>query len=243
MYFPDAHVLSVAHAGITRAEEVTFATADGLQLGGWFVPAKERKQATILVFSGNAGNRAYRGPLARALADHDFNVFLFDYRGYGGNQGSPSESGLAADARAARAYLTGRADVDASQLVYLGESLGTGVAVTLAVEQPPAALVLRSPYTSMADVGAYHYPMLPVRLLLRDRFASKDAIGRLRAPLLIVAGDRDEVVPLDQSQQLYEAAPRPKEMLVVRGASHNDEALLDGDEMIDGIVRFLQRHL
>jgi fermentation-respiration switch protein FrsA (DUF1100 family) len=189
------------------------------------------------------GNRAYRGPLARALADHGFNILLFDYRGYGGNQGSPSESGLAADARAARAYLAGRADVDASQLVYLGESLGTGVAVTLAVAHPPAALVLRSPYTSMADVGAYHYPMLPVRLLLRDRFASKEAIGRLRAPLLIVAGDRDEVVPLDQSRQLYEAAPGPKEMLVIRGASHNDEALLDGDEMIDGIVRFLQRHL
>jgi len=82
-----------------------------------------------------------------------------------------------------------------------------------------------------------------VRLLLRDRFASKDAIGRLRAPLLIVAGDRDEVVPLDQSRQLYEAAPGPKEMLVIRGASHNDEALLDGVEMIDGMVRFLQRHL
>jgi fermentation-respiration switch protein FrsA (DUF1100 family) len=214
-----------------------------VRLAGWFVPAIERTQATILVFSGNAGNRAYRAPLARALADHGFNVFLFDYRGYGENHGSPSESGLAADARAARAYLTGRAGLDASQLVYLGESLGTGVAVALAAEHPPAALVLRSPYTSMADVGAYHYPALPVRLLLRDRFASKEAIGRLRSPLLIVAGDRDEVVPLDQSRQLYEAAPSPKEMLVIRGASHNDDALLDGDEMIDGIVRFLRRHV
>jgi fermentation-respiration switch protein FrsA (DUF1100 family) len=243
MYFPDARVLSPANVGIPRAEEVTFATGDGLQLAGWFVPAIEATRSTILVFNGNAGNRSYRAPLAHALGACGFNVFLFDYRGFGGNPGSASEAGLAADARAARAYLAGRADVDTSRLVYFGESLGTGVAVTLAVEQPPAALVLRSPLTSMADVGAYHYPVLPVRLLLRDRFASNEAIGHLRSPLLIIAGDRDEIVPLDHSRRLYEAAPGPKELLIIYGASHNDDSLLDGAEMIAGIVRFLRQHV
>ena len=243
MYFPDARVLSARQVGIPRVEDVTFATADGVRLAGWFVPALEATRSTILVFNGNAGNRAYRAPLANALTGKGFNVFLFDYRGYGGNPGSPSEAGLTADARAARAYLTGRADVDASQLVYFGESLGTGVAVALAVEQPPAALVLRSPFTSMADVGAFHYPLVPVRLLLHDRFASNDVLGRLRSPLLIIAGDRDEVVPFDDSRRLYEAAPDPKELLIIHGASHNDRSLLDGVEMIEGIVRFLRRQV
>jgi fermentation-respiration switch protein FrsA (DUF1100 family) len=124
--------------------------------------------------------------------------------------------------------------------VYFGESLGTAVAVSLAVEHPPAALILRSPFTSMADVGQHHYPFLPVRLLLRDRFASIDRIQRIRAPLLVIAGDRDRIVPIDNSRRLYDAAAAPKTLLVVPDADHNDHALLAGDEMIGAIARFLQ---
>jgi fermentation-respiration switch protein FrsA (DUF1100 family) len=255
MYFPDAGVPSPGTVGLPGAETVTFATADGLSLGGWFIPssvfrradasasADRTPAATVLVFNGNAGNRAYRAPLATALQEHGLNVLLFDYRGYGGNAGSPTETGLAADARAARAYLTSRKDVDASRLIYLGESLGTGVAVALAAEEPPAALILRSPYTSMADVGAHHYPFLPVRLLLRDRFASADAIGRIRSALLVIAGDQDEVVPFEQSRRLFDAASSPKEFVAIPGASHNDEALLAGDAMIQAIVRFVTAHI
>ena len=105
-------------------------------------------------------------------------MLLFDYRGYGDSAGSPDERGLALDARAARRYLLSRPDVDAARLVYFGESLGAAVAVELAAEHPPAALVLRSPFTSMADVGSYHYPILPVRLLLRDRYAAIDVSRR-----------------------------------------------------------------
>jgi fermentation-respiration switch protein FrsA (DUF1100 family) len=167
-------------------------------------------------------------------------ALLFDYRGYGGNLGTPTEKGLSADSRAARAYLAGRRDVDASRIVYFGESLGTAVAVNLAVEHPPAALVLRSPFTSMADVGQHHYPFLPVRLLLRDRFAAIDQIQRIRVPLLVIAGGHDRIVLVENSRRLYDAAVAPKTLLVLPDADHNDYELLAGDEMVLAIVRFLQ---
>jgi fermentation-respiration switch protein FrsA (DUF1100 family) len=226
-----------------------FPTADGLTLHGWFFPATPSSSSsapspsrfTIVVFNGNAGNRSYRAPLAAALQARGHAVLLFDYRGYGGNPGTPTESGLREDARAARAFVVGRADVDRERIAYFGESLGTGVAVTLAAEHAPAALILRSPFTSMVDVGQMHYPILPVRWFLRDRYMSGERIARIKSPLLVIAGDRDGVIPLDHSQRLYDAATSPKEILIVRGADHNDAALLDGDEMIAAVSAFLQR--
>ena len=176
----------------------------------------------------------------RRSSTTDYKVLLVDYRGYGGNPGTPTENGLAADSRAAHAYLAGRPDVDASRIAYFGESLGTAVAINLAVEHPPAAIVLRSPFTSMADVGQSHYPFLPVRLLLRDRFAAIDQIRRIRAPLLVMAGGRDQIVPIENSRRLYNAAVAPKTLLVLPNADHNDDELLAGEEMIRAIVHFLQ---
>ena len=136
--------------------------------------------------------------------------------------------------------MAGRSDVDATRLVYFGESLGTAVAVGLAVEHPPAGLILRSPFTSMADVGQHHYPLLPVRLLLEDRFPSIDRIPKLRSPLLVIAGEDDRIVPIQQSRRLYAAASAPKTLVVVPEAGHNDYALLAGDEMMQAIIRFLR---
>jgi fermentation-respiration switch protein FrsA (DUF1100 family) len=238
MYFPAAAVPAPAEVGLDGVEPVTFGTTDGLQLNGWFV-ATPSPRATILVFNGNAGNRAYRGSLARAFRRRGFQVLLFDYRGYGGNPGRPTEAGLAEDSRAVRNYLVSRPDVDASRVIYFGESLGAAVAVRLAVDHPPAALVLRSPFTSMADVGQHHYPILPVGLLLRDRFDAIDQIRRVRVPLLVIAGDQDRIVPTEHSRRLYEAAPGPKTMFVMPGADHNDAELAEGDEMIDAVTMFL----
>ena len=192
------------------------------------------------MFNGNAGNRAYRSGLARAFREHGVAVLLFDYRGYGGNEGRPTEAGLAFDARAARAYLATRADVDPQRVVYFGESLGAAVAIGLAVEHPPAALVLRSPFTSLADVGRLHYPFLPVRWLLRDRFQSLERIAQIASPVLVIAGDRDSVVPLEQSRQLYAAASAPKRLVIISGADHNDEALAAGPEVIQATLQLLQ---
>jgi fermentation-respiration switch protein FrsA (DUF1100 family) len=241
MYFPTGDVPTPGEIGLTEVERVTFETIDGLPLSGWFFAASgPSPPVTVLVFNGNAGNRAHRGPLAAALHRHGLQVLLLDYRGYGGNPGTPSENGLALDARAARAYLAGRPDVDRSRLVYFGESLGTAVAVDLAVEHPPAALVLRSPFTSMGDLGQHHYPFLPVRLVLRDRFAAIDRIRRIRVPLLVIAGGHDRIVPIENSRRLYDAAIAPKTLLVLPDADHNDYELLAGDEMIEAIVRLLQ---
>lgn len=241
IYFPTGGVPTPAEIGLIGVEPVTVKTTDGLELGGWFVAASgPSPRVTVLVFNGNAGNRSHRGPLAAAFHRHGLQVLLVDYRGYGGNPGAPTESGLAADSRAARAYLAGRPDVDASRIVYFGESLGTAVAVDLASEHPPAALVLRSPFTSMSDVGQHHYPFLPVRLLLRDRFAAIDQVGRIRVPLLVIAGARDRIVPIEHSRRLYDAAVAPKTLVVLPEADHNDAELLAGEEMIRAIVRFLQ---
>jgi uncharacterized protein len=242
IYFPTADVPTIDAIGRTNVEPVTFETIDGLRLHGWFFAVAGRlPRVTVMVFNGNAGNRADRVPLAAALHRHGLQVLLVDYRGYGGNPGTPSQKGLAADSRAARAYLASRSDVDVSRLVYFGESLGTAVAVDLAVEHPPAALVLRSPFTSMSDVGQYHYPFLPVRLLLRDRFAAIGQIQRIQAPLLVMAGGRDRIVPVESSRRVYEAAKSPKAFLLIPDADHNDYELFAGDEMIDAIVRFLQQ--
>jgi uncharacterized protein len=243
IYFPDHRVPSPAIAGLEGAEDVQITGADGLILKGWFLPARAQPPSwTVVVFNGNAGNRAYRVPLAKALASRGLSVLLFDYRGFGDSTGSPSEAGLYDDARAVHEYLTRRSDVRADRLVYFGESLGTAVAVRLAVEHPPAALILRSPFTSLVDVGRLHYPILPVRWLLRDRFRSIDAIERVRPPVLIVAGDRDRIVPLEQSRQLFEKAPEPRELVVIKGADHNDGELLDGRELIEAVRRFLDAH-
>jgi fermentation-respiration switch protein FrsA (DUF1100 family) len=191
------------------------------------------------VFNGNAGNRAYRGPLADALSRHGLHTLLFDYRGYGGNPGTPTERGLLLDGRAARAYLAARPDVDPSRIVYFGESLGTAVAIDVAAEYPPAAMVLRSPFPSMAEVGRHHYPFLPVGLLLRDRFAAIDRVGGIHVPLLVIAGGRDRIVPVEQTKRLYDAAAGPKTLVVLPDADHNDIELLAGPEMIQAIARFL----
>lgn len=241
IYFPSPGPVPPAAAFLPGAEDLMLQTEDGLTLGAWFLPAPAGGPA-VLVCNGNAGDRTLRAPLAAALSSLGLSVLLFDYRGYGGNPGSPSEDGLAADARAARAFLASRPGVDPDRIVYFGESLGGAVVVRLALEFPPAAMVLRSPFTSLTDVGRLHYPWLPVAAVLTDRYPSISRIGRVSTPLLVIAGDRDTIVPADLSQRLYDAAREPKQFLLVPGADHNSLGLLDGALMVDAITRFLGEH-
>lgn len=242
IYFPERRLPPLQAAGLPTGESIAFSTEDDLRLEGWFVhPAAQPTGQTVIVFNGNGGNRANRAPLAAALARAGHAVLLFDYRGYGGNPGLPSERGLQRDARAALDAVLTRPDVDARRVVYFGESIGTGVAVRLASERPPHALILRSPFTSLVGVGRHHYPFLPVRWLLRDRFASIEHIATLRAPLLVIGGTGDQIVPFEMSEDLYEAAPEPKWLASIEGADHNDQVLLDGPPVMTSVVTFLDR--
>lgn len=240
LYLPSGEAAPEVLAEFRGGEAVTFPTEDGLTLHGWSIPALAAATGdVVIVFNGNAGNRSYRSDIARGLAEQGIAVLLFDYRGYGGNPGSPSEAGLTRDARAARRFLESRPGIDPRRISYFGESLGAGVAVNLAIEQPPRALILRSPWTSLADTARYHFPYLPVRWLLRDRFASIDNIGRIRAPLLVVTAAHDSIVPGEQSRRLFEAALEPKRLLVVEGADHNDLELVAGPRVIAAVAEQL----
>ena len=241
LYFPDGRAVPPAAGALPGSEEAELRTADGLTLHAWFVPARSPVSATVLLLNGNAGNRSDRAPLASSLSAAGFAVLVFDYRGYGGNPGAPSETGLLLDARAALGYLASRDDVDPKRIVYYGESLGAAVAVALAAERPPLALILRSPFTSLADIGRHHYPYLPIHpRFLQDRYPSIDLIGAVRSPVLVIAGALDRVVPPDHSRRLYEAASEPKRFVLIPDGDHNDASPAHRRRSIDEVARFVR---
>jgi uncharacterized protein len=240
VFQPDTSPVAPAAQVIGGAHDVTLDTADGLELGGWYVPARGGDpSATVLVANGNAGNRASRAPLARTLSERGLAVLLFDYRGYGANPGAPSEDGLAIDVRAARAYLLEELGVAESQLIYFGESIGAGVVSALAAEHPPAGLLLRSPFTDLPAVAQRQLPFLPVGLLMRDRFPVEQDVSELEVPVTVVLGLADSLVPPDQSRAVARAAGA--ELVEVGGAGHNDRVLFDGDQLIDAVVALVER--
>jgi fermentation-respiration switch protein FrsA (DUF1100 family) len=242
IYLPDKTAAGPAGAALPTARDVTLHTADGLDLGAWFVPPTGPDRGmTVLVADGNGGNRAGRAAVARALAERGFAVLLFDYRGYGGNPGSPSEAGLALDVQAAYRHLVQEAGVRPDQLIYFGESLGCAVVTALAVERPPAGMLLRSPFTDLAATAAVHFPFLPVRAMLRDRFPVAEQIARVDVPIAVVYGTADSVVPAVQSRAVATAAAGPVEVTAVEGADHNDAALFAGPAVIDAVVRLADR--
>lgn len=240
IYFPGDVVPEPGSVGLPAAEALTVTTADGLRLRAWYVPAAGETVGAVLLLPGNGGNRAGRAPLAAALRARGLATLLLDYRGYGGNPGRPSQLGLLADARAGARALQRRSGVDAARTVYFGESLGTAVAAGLAVDHPPGAMILRSPFPSLAAVGQRHYPWLPVRLLLRDPFPTARWIATYDGPTLVVVAEQDEIVPPDLSMRVVEAAGDGTDLLVVSDAGHNDRALLDGVDMIDRVALFLR---
>lgn len=237
IYFPDRSAAPSADRVIPGARDITLHTSDGLRLSAWFVPpaARSDRRTAVLVAPGNGGNRLDRVGIARVLEERGFAVLLLEYRGYGGNPGSPSEAGLATDADAAVAALKDLG-YPLERTIYLGESLGTAVVAALAQRHPPAGLVLRSPFTDLADVGAHHYPYLPVRLLLRDRFPVLEHVRRSEVPLVVVHGDRDTVVPSEQSAEVARAAPALVEEVVLPGADHNDPVMF-GAGVVDAVAR------
>ena len=237
IYFPDTAPVPSASSVIRGARDVQLHTEDGLTLGAWLVTAESKPRGvSVLVANGNGGDRSLRAPLARALAAEGMTVLLFDYRGYGGNPGSPSETGLARDVRAARDFLLAETGLSADRLIYYGESLGSAVVTELASKHPPGGLVLRSPFVDLASVGEIHYPFLPVRLLLRDRYPLVEHLAEVDVPVAVVYGSEDSIVPPQQSRAVAASTPRLRRTVEVEGADHNSPALLNGRQLVGAVV-------
>lgn len=222
IYHPGSECLEPGDAGLPEMVLVRVRTEDGLTVTGWYAPPRERIQATIVLFHGNAGSVANRAHKARAFLDQGYGVLLAGYRGYGGNPGKPSEEGLYADGRAALAWLIGRG-IDANRVVIYGESLGTGVAVQLAGElKGLAAIMLESPFTRLPDLAPAYVLTPMAEALMVDRYDNHAKIGQLTAPLLIMHGEHDGLVPIAMGRALLAAAPAEKEGVFLPNAAHND---------------------
>lgn len=221
IYFPDRSDPGRAAQVLGGGTDVTLRTNDGLDLRAWRVdPEGDDRGLAVLYLPGNGGNRAGRATVGLALAEQGFTVLLLDYRGYGGNPGSPSESGLLTDAQAAVTYLR-EAGFGPEQTIYVGESIGTGVATHLAVTHPAAGVLLRSPYTSLADVARAAYG-IPLGWVLRDRFDSLSEMPQITSPVSVLSGAVDTIIPPAQSRAIADAAPDLHEHVELPGVGHND---------------------
>jgi hypothetical protein len=237
VFFPSFSIDSTPDQVGLAYEDVFFTTSDGLRLHGWYIPGTA--DITWLWFHGNGGNISHRvDEMAMFHYRLGVNLLIVDYRGYGRSEGRPSEQGTYRDARAALLYLQRRPDVLPERIVYYGRSLGSAVAVELAVAHPPLALVLVSPFASLSDMARLAFPRRPVGWLVRNRYNSLARVAELQRPLLILHGDQDETVPISQGEKLFRAANRPKRFQVLSGAGHNGP-LGDGTDHWETLEEFL----
>ena len=241
LYFPTRLLIATPEGVGLGFEPVTFGTEDGETLHGWWIPA-EAERGVLLFCHGNAGNISHRLESIHIFHRMGLSVLLFDYRGYGQSTGKPSENGLYADGEAAWRYLTQTRGVDSLDVVLYGRSLGGAVATHLAAQHRSGALIVESAFTSVPDVAARHYPFLPVRTLTRTRFDNLGAIAAVQAPLLVIHSRRDEIIPFDHGQRLFEAATSHKAFLEIEGG-HNEGFLITGARYWEGIDAFLRNHL
>lgn len=221
LYAPDTTPPDAVASGVPDMERLALATEDGLEVLAWYRPPADDDMPVLAYFHGNAGHIGDRAFKMRPLMDAGIGALLLSYRGYGGNPGRPSEQGLYADGRAAVDFLRARG-IGPDRLVLYGESMGSGVAVQIASETAPAALILEAPFTSLTTVAFQKVPYIPVPLLLRDRFDSISKIGGIHAPLLVIHGERDRTVTVGHGRRLLAAANEPKRGLFIAKAGHGD---------------------
>jgi fermentation-respiration switch protein FrsA (DUF1100 family) len=225
-YFPERIRTAPASAGLPQAEEVVLDTADRERVIAWHVPPNAPDKPVVLYFHGNGASLRWRVERFRSLIDDGSGLLALSYRGYGGSTGSPTETGLMNDALAAYEFAVAR--YPAHSLVLWGESLGSGVAVPLA-----------APFTSAADVGAARYWFVPVRLLMKDQFRTDLHIAKVTAPVLVLHGDRDDIVPIALGERLYAMINAPKRFVRFRGVGHNDL----GAQAVEAAKQFLTEPL
>lgn len=239
IYFPDIEVFQDPGDRGLDYEDVFFEASDGIKLNGWYVPG--RSTLTWVWFHGNAGNISHRVDNLVGLHSRlGVNIFIFDYRGYGRSEGSPSEQGTYLDAEAALAYLRSRGDVDQQKIVLFGRSLGCAVAAEVATSNKVYAVVLESPFTSVPAMARRHYPYLPgAGLLVRTKYDSLAKVKDIHAPIMVLHGDRDEIAPFEMGKEIFEAANPPKRFYAIEGAGHNDTYLVGGHAYYETLESFL----
>lgn len=238
MYFPIPERVAPSEVGLSGVEERIIQTPDGERVVAWYGRAQPG-QPTILYFHGNGGNLALRAERIRRYLDRGQGILMMSYRGYSGSTGSPTEAANVADARLAYDLLINEGMAPEDIILY-GESLGTAVAARIAAERPVGGLILDSPFTSAVDVGARHYPFFPVRLLMQDRYEVLPYVAKIQTPLLVIHGERDEIVPVDMGRQVYAAANSPKKLVTFPLAGHNDHALHGSFEAIQAWIAQLR---
>ena len=236
MYFPDPERIQPAEEDLPGVSERILKAPDGARLVVWYGAAKPGKP-TILYFHGNAGGLADRAPRIQRFMDQGWGVYMLAYRSYGGSTGNPTETKNVADARLAYGALV-QEGIDPASIVIYGESLGTGVAVRLATERPAAGLILDAPYTSVVEIAAQGYPVLPVRLLLKDRYETRKYLAQVHMPLLIMHGERDRVIPVAMGRELFKLANEPKRLATFPNAGHSN-IYVDGNPALAAVKTWI----
>ncbi len=239
VFFPDPNLVESPKSIGLNYEDIWLTASDGTRLHGWYVPGPEEgSKATALFCHGNAGNISHRLEMIEIIHRVGLNCLMFDYRGYGRSQGSPSEQGLYRDAEAAWTWLVQDKDVSPASIICWGRSLGGPVAARLARDKGPGAVIIESTFTSLPDLGQKIYPFLPVKLISRLRFPTQKYVRNLNCPVLVVHSTGDEIVPFVFGERLYKAAPDPKRFLAIRGG-HNDGFVVSGQAYDQGLNGFL----
>lgn len=222
-------------------ESVIISTSDNIKIHGWFVPARPER-ATLLFLHGNAGNISHRLDSLRIFNHLGFSTFIIDYRGYGQSQGKISEQGTYRDAEAAWNYLTQARRIPRQQIIVFGRSLGGAIAAHVAGRFIPGILILESSFTSVPDMAARLYPLVPARLLSRFQYDARKMLESVTSPVLIIHSPDDDIIPFENGQLLFESARTPKEMLKIRG-DHNSGFLVSGSLYTEGISSFIEANL
>ena len=239
IYFPDSTIYQDPGDFGLEFEDVYLTTSDGVRIHGWFVPGSG--DTTLLWFHGNGGNISNRADNIAGLNRRlGVSILIIDYRGYGLSEGSPNEQGTYLDAETAVAHALSRPDVDPERLVLFGRSLGCAVAAEMALRHDVYAVVLESPFTSIQAMASRAYPFLPgLGLLVGNMYDTLGKTARIDAPVMVLHGDSDEIVPFEMGREVFEAASEPKRFYRIRGAGHNDTYAVGGAPYLDALGSFL----
>jgi uncharacterized protein len=240
IYFPQKYpqgAYDQAHS-IPNLRECWITTEDSVRIHAWFAPAESAK-ATLVMSHGNAGNISHRYLVLRSLQRRGYNVLMYDYRGYGRSNGTPSEDGIYRDGRAAYDYVISLPNVDKNRVFLWGTSLGGAVAIDVAQYRTVAGLILESTFTSAPDVARVAYPFLPVQFVMHTKLNSIQKIKNIKIPLLIIHGSRDSIIPIRMGRSLFDAANEPKELYEIPTADHNDTFFVGGEEYFERVDHFV----